>query len=316
MLFFLFPPAQGRSSLMRLLFFYCSLVCMVATISCNSVVTSSAGKSSATAQPHMTVPADLITPGVLTVGSYTSYLPQEYINPATHQMTGFDIELITAMAQRMHLQIKIISDDFSALVGNLLSGRYDVVISAMSITSELQTKVNFIPYFRGGESLLVQKGNPYNIMSLADLCGQAVGVKTESFELDDLKAASAMCKQHGRPEITLRSTQKLNDVIKLLSSKQVVATYQDAPITDYMVKQDPDSFAVGGAVNNQNVEGIVMRKGDSSMQGALEAAFNALKSDGTYHFIIERWGLVSGDITVADHKVKETLLRRGCLASK
>lgn len=299
MLFFLSLAARSRSSFMRLLIWVCSVVCAMLVVACNGALppsTSRNGVTPTTVQSP-TVLGELITPGVLTVGSYTNYLPQEYINPATHQTTGFDIELIKAMAQRMNLQTKIVPDDFSALIGNLMSGRYDVVISAVSITKELQVKVDFIPYFKGGESLLVRKGNPKNIKSLADLCGQTVGVRENSFEQDDLNAASKMCRDHGKPAITLIVMQRYIDVINLLQTKHVVATYQDASITDYFVKQDSDSFEEGGAVVSQNTEGIAVRKGNIALLAALERAFNSIKADGTYHFMIERWGLVNGDIT-------------------
>ncbi len=57
--------------------------------------------------PTVTPPSDLITPGTLTVGSDTTYPPQEYIDTATGQAKGFDIDLITAIAQRMGLKAKI-----------------------------------------------------------------------------------------------------------------------------------------------------------------------------------------------------------------
>ena len=49
--------------------------------------------------PTVTPPNDLITPGTLTVGSDTTYPPQEFVDTTTGQATGFDIDLITAMAQ-------------------------------------------------------------------------------------------------------------------------------------------------------------------------------------------------------------------------
>src|SRR6266496_5586111 len=62
--------------------------------------TSNAVPSPNPATPTITPPSDLITPGTLTVGSDTTYPPQEYINTATNQATGFDIDLITAIGQR------------------------------------------------------------------------------------------------------------------------------------------------------------------------------------------------------------------------
>src|SRR5947209_13140187 len=47
------------------------------------------------------LPSDLLQSGVLTIGSDTTYPPQEYIDPVTKKAVGFDIDLITMMAARM-----------------------------------------------------------------------------------------------------------------------------------------------------------------------------------------------------------------------
>ncbi|MBA2681962.1 MAG: transporter substrate-binding domain-containing protein [Ktedonobacteraceae bacterium] len=75
---------------------------------CGSTSTSSA-ESNPTKSPApsaIATPTDLLTPGVLTVGSDTTYPPQEYIDATSHKATGFDIDLITAIAQRIGLQVK------------------------------------------------------------------------------------------------------------------------------------------------------------------------------------------------------------------
>src|SRR5437879_5277604 len=109
--------------------------------------------TTASVHPTIVVPSDLVMLHVLTVGSYTNYLPQEYIDPVTHQLTGFDIDLIKAIAQRLGLRVNIVNTDFSTLIDRLQGKQFDLAISAMSIAPDLRKKANFISYFRGGESL-------------------------------------------------------------------------------------------------------------------------------------------------------------------
>ncbi len=52
---------------------------------------------------------------------------------------------------------------------DLIAKRFDVVISAVTITPERQKQVAFAPYFNAGESLLVQTGNPKHITGTDDL---------------------------------------------------------------------------------------------------------------------------------------------------
>jgi polar amino acid transport system substrate-binding protein len=266
---------------------------------CGSNTTTGGGSTPTAnpATPTVAPPSDLITAGTLIVGSDTTYPPQEYIDTATNQATGFDIDLIAAIAQRMGLKSKPVTTSFDTIINSLVAKRFDVVISAVSVTPERQKKVDFVPYFNAGESLLVKSGNPSNIKSTADLCGQKVGVQNGTIEQTDLTTANDTCKKAGKAAIEVTALTNQTDVIQLLASGRVVATYQDSPVTDYFNKQHPGQFAVGGSVVNAGIEGIVVRKGDSSMFNAIQTAFNQLKADGTYNSLIQKWGLTNEAIT-------------------
>lgn len=272
---------------------------------CGSSSTTTGSGSSATtptAKTTLAAPNDLLTPGYLTVGSDTTYPPQEFINPSTNQPTGFDIDLITAMAKKMGLQAKIVTTSFNTIIDSLDAKRFDVVISAVTMSPAREAKVNFVKYFNAGESLLVQKGNPRHITSTADLCGLAVGVQNGTVEQTDLQTASGACVKAGKPKINVTVLQDQTAVVQLLANNRVVATYQDSPVTDYYNKLNPGQFQVGGSIVNAAPEGIVIRKGDSSMLNAVQAAFNAVKSDGTYSSLINKWGLTTGAISMVDRR--------------
>lgn len=246
------------------------------------------------ATPSLNKPKDLITTGTLTVGSDTTYPPQEFIDTSTGKATGFDVDLITAMAQKLGLQANVKTANFDTIIDDLGSKRYDVVISALSINPDRQKKVDFVPYFQSGESLLVQKGNPQSIKCVENLCGLNVGVQSGTVELDDLNTGSKTCTKAGKPAINLTVLKDQTAVIQLLGNNRVVATYQDSPVTDYYIKQNQGQFEIGGTVVNTVPEGIAVRKGDTAMLSAMQGAFNALKTDGTYDKLFSKWQLNTG----------------------
>ena len=297
-----FLKTRGRRTSLGMLLVGCLVVLSLLLAACGTSTTTVTGPPANPATPAVAAPNDLITPGVLTVGSDTTYPPQEYIDTATGKAIGFDVDLITAIAQRMGLQAKIVTTKFDTIVDDEAARRFDVVISALFITAERQKKVDFVPYFKAGESLLVQAGNPLNIKSLADLCGRNVGVQTGTAEQDELKAASGACVKASKPAINVTVLQDQTAVIQLLANHRVVATYQDTPVTDYYNKLHPGQFTVGGVVVNFITEGILVRKGDTSMFNAIQTAFNQLKANGTYHSLILKWGLASGEISLLDHR--------------
>jgi polar amino acid transport system substrate-binding protein len=302
-----FFKKRGRRSSLTMLLLEIMVVLSLLLTACGSGdTTTSPTGSNPTSNPAtstITSPTDLITPGVLTVGSDTSYPPQEYIDTTTNKATGFDVDLITAIAQRMGLRTNIVTTKFDTIIDDLLARRFDVVISAVNITSDRQKKADFVPYLNAGESLLVQKGNPKNINSTDDLCGLAVGVQDGTIEQGVLQSSSDNCLEQDKPAINIIVLQDQTAVIQLLANNRVVATYQDSPVTDYFVKQNPGQFEVGGSVFSAGPEGIALRKNDTSMFNAIQTAYNQLKAAGIYQQLILKWGLTNEELTAVDRRL-------------
>ncbi len=86
------------------------------------------------------------------------YAPMEFEGegPRGLQYTGFDIDLLDAMAVTMDAKLEIIDSEFDGILGNLSAGTCDVVASSLTITPERQKEVDFTePYFDADQSLLV-----------------------------------------------------------------------------------------------------------------------------------------------------------------
>ena len=292
----LFRRRRDRHTPIGVIFVGILVLLAMLLAACGGTSTGSSAPTPSPQTPKVAPPTDLLISGTLTVGSDTTYPPQEFKQP-NGQAAGFDVDLITAIAQRMGLKADVVTTSFDTIIDSLVAKRFDVVISAVSITPDRQKKVDFIPYFNAGESLLVQAGNPLNIKSVADLCGQKVGVQNGTIEQSDLQTASNACKKAGKPAIDMTVLTNQTDVVQLLATNRVIATYQDSPVTDYYNKLNPGKFTVGGSVVNAGLEGIVVRKSDTPMFNAIQTALNQLKADGTYHSLILKWGLTSEEIT-------------------
>ncbi len=241
-------------------------------------------------------PTTLVSAGTLTVGSDTTYPPQEFIDTASGKATGFDVDLINEVASRLGLKPDVVTTKFDTIIDSLSNKRFDVVISAITINDERKKKVDFVPYFNAGESLLVKKGNPEKLKTVADLCGKAVGVQTGTVEQTDLNTAQDACKKASKPSITVTSLQDQTAVVQLLATGRVVATYQDSPVTDYYLKLNSGQLEVGGSVVNAAQEGIAVAKSNPDMLKAVQGAISQMKTDGTYQKLIDKWGLKSGAI--------------------
>src|SRR5688500_6700402 len=116
--------------------------------------------------------------GTLTVCSDTPYEPFEFEDPDTGEQTGFDIEIIREVADRMGDDIEVTDQPFEGIWLAPQAGTCDIVASAMTINEERAENALFSdPYFDAEQSLLVLAENEDTFGSLEDLAGETIGVQ-------------------------------------------------------------------------------------------------------------------------------------------
>src|SRR4051794_14834726 len=108
----------------------------------------------------------LIEDGTLTIGSDIPYPPFEQGKPPDY--SGFDVEVMDAIAKGLDLQPKWIDTSFGTIFADLQAGKFDIVASSTTITPARSQRVTFSdPYFNADQSLMVQKGS--DLQSVDDI---------------------------------------------------------------------------------------------------------------------------------------------------
>ncbi|MGC4241876.1 MAG: transporter substrate-binding domain-containing protein, partial [Herbaspirillum sp.] len=101
-------------------------------------------------------PAARAADNVIRVGTDATFPPMEFVKDG--KRTGFDIELMEALAKTMGKKIQWIDIDFKGLIPGLISNRFDIAASAIYMTDERRKVVTFSdPYYRGGLAVLVRR---------------------------------------------------------------------------------------------------------------------------------------------------------------
>lgn len=270
---------------------------LVMMSACSSTSVPNLSKSITPVPSSSPIPVlnDLLVPHTLTVGSYMNYLPQEFQDPTTNRSTGFDIDIMDALALRLNLHISWVNEDYSLLLKDLINQQFDAVISAVVITPDLQKKVSFIPYLRSGEALLVSQNNPLHVTGIRSLCGLSVATKLDSAEYDELEVVNDTCQRHGQKGLSLITKTNYADLVQLLKTHMVNVIYLDLSQAAYYMHLFPDQFAVAGSTINPTIEGIAVRLDNASLFHALQIALDQLRRDGTYDRIARQWGLTSSE---------------------
>jgi polar amino acid transport system substrate-binding protein len=245
------------------------------------------------------VPQSVSSDGVLKFGVDASYPPNEFTDTDGTTIIGMDVDLGTAIAQKLGLKAQFENTSFDGIIPGVDAGTYEMAMSSFSVTPERLQTVDMISYFTAGTSVAVAAGNPQNV-NADDLCGLAVGVQRGTTQVDDLVARNEACKAAGKPEIKMSELQQQTDVTLALTANRIVAMIADSPIVAYAVSTTDGAVEQLGAPYATGPYGIVIKKGQAQYPEAVRGAVQALIDDGTYKTILEKWNVSDGAITTAE----------------
>jgi polar amino acid transport system substrate-binding protein len=219
------------------------------------------------------------TPGTLTVGTLSDAPPSICIN-AAGQFTGFDNELLRAIADKLGLQISFVGTDFSGLLAQVASRRFDVGSSSITTTDARRQTVGFTNgYDFGYFSLVVPTGSP--ITGFSDLAaGQRIGVVQgtvqEAYVVDSLGLDPVKFPDYN----TVYSSLKTRQIDAWVApSQQAVGTVQPT---------DPATI-IENTFSLDNFVAYAVAKENQPLIDALNSGLDAVIADGTWSRLYTDW---------------------------
>ncbi|MEV0893028.1 ABC transporter substrate-binding protein [Promicromonospora sp. NPDC050262] len=244
------------------------------------------------------LPKEIADKGTLTVGSDTAYAPAEFIDVDGKTPVGFDVDTISAVAAVLGLEAEVQSAAFDGIIP-AIGSKYDVGISAFTITDERTAEANMISYATAGSQYGVAAGNPEEFDPEA-LCGTTIGVQTSTIQDDELTAATEQCEKDGEEPIDVVRYESQADVTTNLVGGKLQAMYADSPITAYAVEQTSGEIETIGDVLDAAPYGIVVSQDDEDLTEAVQAAVQKLIDDGTLGEVFTAWGSADAVVDEAE----------------
>ena len=108
------------------------------------------------------------------VGTNAEYAPFDYLDSGGN-LTGFDIDLLEAIAEETGLELVWKDLPFDSLLGSMEAGDIEVIAAAVGPTEERRQSVDFSDvYYTGMQSILCQEG--LEITTFEELSGKRVAV--------------------------------------------------------------------------------------------------------------------------------------------
>jgi len=251
--------------------------------SCSKSTTTTTGGGSPSGSPSP-APLTLITAGTLTVGSCLDYSPFEYFTAGSTTPTGFDVEIMDAIAKQLGLTVTWKKANFDTIFTALAAGQFDAVAAAATIKPERLQVVDFSdPYYNARQSLTVNTSKTPDVHTTDDLkSGDVVGVQKGTTGKDWAEANLA-------PKgIQIKTYTNAPDAFTDLEAGQITGVINDEPSSESEVKNRP-GLAVVEPIDTNEHYGIAVGKGHPDITAAINAALKAIIADGEYTTIFNKY---------------------------
>ena len=228
--------------------------------------------------------AQLLSAGTITVGIMGTYPPYNFLN-SDRQVDGFDADIAKEIGKRVGTQVQFVPTEWSGMIEGLLKGKFDVVISQMSITDDRKKVMDFSqPYMKNPVNVIVREDNT-TIHSLADLKGKKVGVGLGTND-------EAYLRNVARPQVGDFDIATYDDVItslKDLSDGRIDATINNIYAIAPVVQQNHYQIKAVGDPIKTDYAAVAFPKGHDVLLAAVDKALTDIKADGTYATIFRKW---------------------------
>ncbi|MGQ7311748.1 amino acid ABC transporter substrate-binding protein [Microbacterium arabinogalactanolyticum] len=252
-------------------------IAAVALVGCSSA-TAPTDKESASAAG-----ADygLVANGTLTVATEGTYRPFSFHEGGgTGKLTGYDVEIIEAVAEKLDLKVSFKETQWDAIFAGLDAGRFDVIANQVTINDKRKASYLFSEPYTVSPGVIVTKKDDDSISSFADLKGKTTAQSLTSnwYQL----AVDSGAK--------VESVEGWAQAVALLQQGRVDATINDKlTFLDFEKTDGPTGLKIAAETDEAGEQAFVFTKGKKKLVEAIDGALDELRTDGTLAEISEKY---------------------------
>ena len=217
----------------------------------------------------------------LIIGIDDTFAPMGFRND-NNEIVGFDIDLATAAAEHMGVDVKFQPIDWSTKESELSSGRIDLIWNGYTVTEERKEKVLFTKAYLENAQVVMTLADS-KIATLKDLADKQVGIQALSSALDALNANPISEK------VTLNEYKDNVLALTDLKAGRVQAVVIDKVVGEYFMTQQADTFKILEESLAPEQYAVGVKKGNEELLEKVQAALDAMNEDGTSAEISTKW---------------------------
>ena len=235
------------------------------------------------------------------VGFDASFPPYGYIDEATGDYVGFDLDLAAEVCKRNDWELVKTPIDWDTKDMTLNSGAIDCIWNGFTINTREDEYAWSKPYVDNSQVIVVAKDS--GIKALADLAGKVVLVQADSSALHALQpeiADDADAEEKAAAEAMLAFTASFkalqqvpeyNTAFLNMEAGAADAIAMDIGVAEYQIKSRGDKFVILEEQIASEQYGVGFALGNEALRDKVQATLDEMVADGTFAAIAEEWSL-------------------------
>ena len=222
--------------------------------------------------------------GEIRVGFEAGYMPFE-MTDKNGNFVGFDIDIAKEMAKAMGVKFVPVNTAWDGIIPSLITGKFDIIMSGMTVTQERNLKVNFAdPYIIVGQTILIDKKHADTVKSYKDL-NDPKYIVTSKLGTTGEQAVKRMI-----PRATYKSFEtETEGALEVLNGKADAFVYDLPYCVVFMAQQGKENLIFLDEPFTLEPLAWAINKGDPDFLNWLNNFLRQLKNDGRYDRIYNKW---------------------------
>jgi His/Glu/Gln/Arg/opine family amino acid ABC transporter permease subunit len=217
---------------------------------------------------------------VVRVGTEGTYPPFSFHDEKNNKLTGYDIDVIKAVAKKAGWRLQFVETQFDAIFAALQAKRIDVIANQVTVNPERKAKYGLGTTYTYSHGVIVVKAGTKGIKTLADLKGKTGAESTTTSWADVARKAGAK----------IQAVEGFSQAAALVDQGRVDFLINDnIAVLDYLNTTGSKKITIVGDAGSEVSEQVLaFRKGDPRLAES-NTALAALKADGTLKKISEKY---------------------------
>jgi polar amino acid transport system substrate-binding protein len=227
--------------------------------------------------------------GTLIIGMEAAYVPYEYFQNG--KIIGYDCDIAAALCAKLGVQPKFVDTAWAGIIPALYAGKFDCIISGMTITAARAQKVLFSMPYADASNAVLARANDSAITSAADLSGKMVGVQLGSAAAVIIQTYADKLKAAGKPGYAgVKQYDHYPEAYEDLVNKRTDGVVNSVSSLMVVMRDAPGQFKIVPGISSIRAYfGMAFREDDGALRDFANTVLAGMKSDGSLDTLQKKW---------------------------